>query len=107
MGRSILFLALLTMLAAPALAAAPGPDPRLEAALSIYVFSQQERSVDVSRTMPLIARAPKPAVDHGEGLQVSEDVYVERRLMPGSSATKDRDAPKERDAVRIFRRDAR
>lgn len=91
--------------ASTALAAAPGSDPRLnqrlEGALGTYVISQLDRSVQLSRTMPSVQRPAKPVVDDGEAVKVGEDIYVDRRLMPGSAA------PGGEDAVRIFRRDAR
>ena len=91
--------------ASTALAAPPGNDPRLnqrlEAALGTYVISQLDRSVQLSRTMPSVEKPGKPRVDDGEAVKVGEDVYVDRRLIPGGAA------PRGEDAVRIFRRDAR
>lgn len=86
---------------AAALAQPPGPDARLESALSTVLISQVERSVQFAKTMPQAEAKKKPAVDKGEAVKVHDDVYVDRRLLPSSAASDDE------SAVRVFRKDSR
>jgi hypothetical protein len=79
----------------------PGPDPRLESAISTILISQVERSVQFAKTMPQPEKPKKPAVDQGEAVKVHDDVYVDRRLMPNAGASYDE------SSVRVFRKDAR
>lgn len=103
MGRFALRLLLLALIASPALAAAPDLrlNQRLEAAMGTYVISQLDRSVQLYKTLPPAGQPRKPVVDRGEAVKVHEDVYVDRRLMPGSGAASDE------KALRVFPRDAR
>jgi hypothetical protein len=96
------FVAAVAVLAtSSAFAATPGPDPRVEQALSTNVISQVERSVQFERTVPALEKPRKPAVDHGEMLQVREDVYVDRRLAPQRGGGTDE------NAIRVSPRDTR
>ena len=83
-------------------AATPGPDPRLELALNTNVIAPIERSVDLARTLPPPERVRKPVVDSPSMLQVREDVYVDRQLLPSAGSRRD-DEP----AIRVYRRDRR
>jgi hypothetical protein len=89
------------MISGTAAAAPPGPDPRLEAALSTNILSQVERSVQFQRTLPQPEKPRKPSVDEGAMQRVQEDVYIDRRLVPQPVG------PADEGAVRIYRRDAR
>jgi hypothetical protein len=84
-----------------AAAQAPGPDPRLDAALNTNLYSQVERSVQLAKAVPPPDVRRKPEIDHGEAQQVREGVFVDRRLLPAAAA------PNDESAVRVFRRDAR
>ena len=96
MKTPVLFVAILAT--GSALAA---PDPRLEQALSTNVISQVERSVQFGRTLPQVERPAKPVVDHGEMLEVRNDVFIDRRLV-SDNQTRDNEP-----AIRVFPRDLR
>ena len=99
--RERFLLAVAVLATAPAVAATPGPDPRLEQALNANVVAPIERSVDLSKTVPPPERARKPAVDPAM-VRVREDVYVDPRLVPPRP-----DAADGEPAIRVYRRDRR
>ena len=85
--RGILFLVAVFATTA-AVAAAPGPDPRLEQALNTGPIAAQQRSVDFARTVPEVAKR-KPEPDPGRAVRVAEDVYVDPALAPKAAARDD------------------
>lgn len=79
-----------------AAAATPAPDPRLQLALNANAIAPLERSVEFWKTLPpLVVR--KPAVDSPRMVEVRDDVYVDRQLLPSSGSPRD-DEP----AIRVY-----
>src|SRR2546421_13037376 len=85
-----------------AYAAQPVPDPRLEQVYNNLVVAEIQRSVSFERTLPQPPARSNPPVHEQDMKRVGDNLYVERSLLPRSSAAAD-----EQGVIRVFPRDVR
>ena|SRR5687767_13939791 len=95
-----IILVLLAAIALPAWAQ-QRPDPRIEQTVNQTLIVAMERSVNPAKTIPPVQLA-RPVVNEPDLRKVDDGLYIERRLLPPSSAQ-----PDDSEAVRIDRRDRR
>jgi len=86
------FVALAATGSAGAATPLPVPATTLEQALNTNVISQIERSTRFDKTMPQIGKPAKPAIDPAQGVEVRDDVYLDRALASQGASRSDEKA---------------